>query len=108
MTFSLQEWPKFAEVLRLGREFRNSVVDPENGHDAGSCSCKMNVLPLTEEGANSSFRLRQSGVRVGTMDLRIGSIALIHGFAVLTPNTIDFERITGLRVEDWTRPVRPG
>ena len=27
---SLQEWPEFAEVLRLGREFRKSVVDPED------------------------------------------------------------------------------
>lgn len=33
---SLQEWPEFADVLRLGREFRKSVVDPDNGHDAGN------------------------------------------------------------------------
>jgi len=30
---SLQEWPEFAEVLRLGREFRNSVVDADDSGD---------------------------------------------------------------------------
>ena len=30
---SLQEWPEFAEVLRLGREFRKSVVDPDDTGD---------------------------------------------------------------------------
>ena len=30
---SLQEWPEFAAVLRLGREFRKSVVDPEDTAD---------------------------------------------------------------------------
>jgi hypothetical protein len=30
VTGSLREWPEFAEVLRLGREFRKSVVDPED------------------------------------------------------------------------------
>lgn len=30
---SLEPWPEFEEVLRLGREFRDSVTDPD---DAGS------------------------------------------------------------------------
>jgi tRNA(fMet)-specific endonuclease VapC len=68
---------------------------------------EMNVLPLTDNAGNEFVRLRKSGVRVGTMDLRIGSIALVHDFTVLTRNTVDFERITGLRVDDWTRPLRP-
>ena len=65
---------------------------------------KMNVLPLTAEAVTTFLDLRKSGARVGTMDLRIGSIALVHGFTVLTRNTIDFDKITGLQVEDWTKP----
>ncbi len=42
-------------------------------------------------------------VRIGTMDLRIASIALARGFTVLTRNLVDFERVPGLAVEDWTR-----
>ncbi len=30
---SLQDWPEFAEVLRLGRDFRNSLVDPDDSGD---------------------------------------------------------------------------
>jgi len=53
----------------------------------------MNVLSFDSEAAATFVRLRQSGVRVGTMDLRIGSIALVRGFTVLTRNTVDFVRI---------------
>ena len=67
----------------------------------------MNVLPFDSQAAETSAELRKAGVRVGTMDLRIGCIALVRGFTVLTRNTVDFERIPGLRVEDWTQPVRP-
>lgn len=46
--------------------------------------------------------LRKQKVRIGTMDLRIASIALSHDFTVLTRNTVDFEKVPGLRVENWT------
>ena len=33
---SLEEWPEFEEVLRLGREFRRSVVDPDEAGVEGN------------------------------------------------------------------------
>ena len=48
--------------------------------------------------------LRQQRVRIGTMDLRIASIALARGYTVLTRNLVDFEKVPGLAAEDWTRP----
>ena len=68
---------------------------------------RMNVLPFDSQAAETFAELRRSGVRVGTMDLRIGSIALVRGLTVLTRNTVDFERVPGLRVEDWTGSVHP-
>jgi tRNA(fMet)-specific endonuclease VapC len=68
---------------------------------------KMNVLPLEAEAAAKFNDLRKSGVRIGTLDLRIGSIAMAYGFTVLTRNTVDFAQIKGLRIEDWTGPRRP-
>lgn len=68
---------------------------------------RMNVLPLNTDAATRFADMRRSGVRIGTLDLRIGSIAMAHGFTVLTRNAVDFTRIDGLRVEDWTGPLRP-
>ena len=67
----------------------------------------MNVLPFDSDASHAFADLRKSGVRVDTMDLRIGAIALVRGFTVLTRNTTDFTRIPGLGVEDWTSPRRP-
>jgi len=50
------------------------------------------VLPYDEPAAIQFDQLRKQRVRIGTMDLRIASIALSHGFTVLTRNTVDFEK----------------
>lgn len=60
------------------------------------------VLPFDEPASLQFQRLRKQGIRIGTMDLRIASIALSHNYTVLTRNTIDFGRVPDLRIEDWT------
>jgi len=56
-------------------------------------------------GAFAEFeRLLSLRLRIGTMDLKIASIALTQDATVLTKNLKDFGRVPGLRVEDWTRP----
>jgi tRNA(fMet)-specific endonuclease VapC len=46
--------------------------------------------------------LRTRRVRIATMDLRIASIALVRKWTVLTRNLRDFQKVPGLRCEDWT------
>jgi tRNA(fMet)-specific endonuclease VapC len=59
------------------------------------------ILPFDQRAADEFKRLRQRGVRIGTMDLKIAAIVLVHGGALLSRNIRDFQQVTGLRVEDW-------
>ncbi|MBM3862272.1 MAG: type II toxin-antitoxin system VapC family toxin [Verrucomicrobia bacterium] len=45
--------------------------------------------------------LRKHRLRVGTMDLKIASICLAHDATLLTRNLADFQKVPGLRVENW-------
>lgn len=60
------------------------------------------VLPFDAAADRTFDGLIARRVRVGTMDLRIASIALSRGLTVLTRNLGDFRRVPGLMAEDWT------
>jgi len=60
------------------------------------------VLPFDEPAGRKFDELRAQRVRIGTMDLRIASIAISRGMTVLTRNLVDFGAVPGLSVEDWT------
>jgi tRNA(fMet)-specific endonuclease VapC len=62
------------------------------------------VLPFDDIAAEVFDELRSQGVRIGTMDLRIAAIALARDLTVLSRNLVDFGRVPGLRIEDWTAP----
>jgi len=60
------------------------------------------VLPFGTNAADIFEDLRKQRIRVATMDLRIGAIALANQMTVLTRNTVDFERIPNLSFADWS------
>ncbi len=45
--------------------------------------------------------LHTHGTPIGPYDLQIAGIALSHNLTVVTRNTREFERVPGLRVENW-------
>jgi tRNA(fMet)-specific endonuclease VapC len=61
------------------------------------------VLPYDDAAAAIYTSLQRRRIRIGTMDLRIGAIALAHGALLVSRNLGDFKQIPHLRVEDWTR-----
>jgi tRNA(fMet)-specific endonuclease VapC len=60
------------------------------------------VLPFDANAALVFGNLRGQRIRVGTMDLRIASIALSRNLILLTRNVADFGKVPGLVTEDWT------
>ncbi len=59
------------------------------------------ILRFDEHAAERFRELRRQRVRIGTLDLKIASIALDQGAMLLSANAQDFKQVPGLRVEDW-------
>jgi tRNA(fMet)-specific endonuclease VapC len=62
---------------------------------------RWDVLPWNDAAANEFDKLRSAKIRVGTMDLKIVSIAMALDATVLTRNQVDFGQVPNLKVEDW-------
>jgi tRNA(fMet)-specific endonuclease VapC len=63
---------------------------------------RLNILGFDERAATEYNRLKSLGVSIGAMDSRIAATALANNCTVVTRNTVDFARVPGLRIEDWT------
>jgi tRNA(fMet)-specific endonuclease VapC len=59
------------------------------------------ILPFDDLSADKFRTLRTQRIRIGTMDLKIASIALVQDALLLTTNLRDFRKVPGLRVENW-------
>jgi tRNA(fMet)-specific endonuclease VapC len=59
------------------------------------------VVPFDEAAARQFDDLRGRRLRLGAMDLKIAATALVHDALLLSANRRDFERVPGLRVENW-------
>jgi tRNA(fMet)-specific endonuclease VapC len=66
---------------------------------------RINIVPFEEQAARQYAVIRVNLERQGQMideaDLRIASIALANGLALITGNDRHFRRIPGLRVQNW-------
>jgi len=45
--------------------------------------------------------LKKNGTPIGTIDTFIGSLSVSRGLILVTNNTREFERIPGIRIENW-------
>ena len=65
------------------------------------------VVPMTDKSAKISGELysllRQSGNIIDDIDLLIAGIAIENDMTLVTNNESHFERIPGLRIENWKK-----
>jgi len=58
-------------------------------------------LPAAEQAAKVRAHLERQGTPIGPVDTMIAGIALSLDLTVVTRNIREFERVPGLRVENW-------
>ena len=61
------------------------------------------ILPFDVGAALECDRLRKLRVRIGSQDLKIAAIARVNDALLLSANMRDFQRVPGLRVENWLK-----
>jgi tRNA(fMet)-specific endonuclease VapC len=93
-----------AAELRFGAAKKGSVRLTDRVTELLSV---LDVLPWAAPAdaiyANLRTHLEASGTPIGANDLLIAAHALAHDLTLVTDNVREFERITGLKVENWLR-----
>ncbi len=65
-------------------------------------SHRYRVLPYTIAAHALFTAWRTAKIRIGTQDLRIAAICVVHGAKLITRNRRDYELVPGLSLEIWT------
>jgi tRNA(fMet)-specific endonuclease VapC len=71
--------------------------------NAVSFLSQLQILPFPEPAIVRYENLRSSHRQLGKNDLRIAAIVLDVVATVVTRNLQDFQQISGLRIEDWSK-----
>ncbi|MBT2341775.1 MULTISPECIES: type II toxin-antitoxin system tRNA(fMet)-specific endonuclease VapC [Pseudomonas] len=90
---------------------KSSAPEKNLGVIEGFCA-RLEVLPFCYEAAAHTGMIRAElakiGKPIGPYDQMIAGHARSRGLIVVTNNLKEFERVPGLRVEDWTSAARSG
>jgi tRNA(fMet)-specific endonuclease VapC len=88
-------------------------VSPRRAQDAAALAAFLpyvDVLDFSDDAAPHYAEIRadlkKRGLPIGANDLFMAAHARSLGLTLVTNNTAEFSRVTGLRVENWTRPQR--
>jgi tRNA(fMet)-specific endonuclease VapC len=67
----------------------------------------IHILPYNREDARATAAvraaLRKVGTPIGPYDTLLAGCALARGLVLVTANTAEFERVSGLLLEDWSQ-----
>lgn len=85
-------------------------LEKNQSHRRNAAFLENFIAPLTVTGfsieaakcaAKIRYQLRKKGTPIGAYDIQIAAIAMTEGLVLLTNNTKEFERIEGLKLENW-------
>ena len=97
-----------AELMFGAEKSANSAA---NLNVVENFAARMPVLPFDEKAASHYGQIRatleRAGTPIGPYDLMIAGHARSEGLVLVTNNSREFERVAGLRVEDWTSEHSP-
>jgi tRNA(fMet)-specific endonuclease VapC len=62
------------------------------------------IVPFDDRASDVFAGLRRQAIRIGTMDLKITSIALVNDALLVTANLRDYSPVPNLRCENWLQP----
>lgn len=94
--------------LRFGAAKRGSVALAAQVEKVlGAMRVQPLDLPADREYGRLRLQLEQTGQPIGPNDLLIAAHALALGATVVTDNQREFQRVPGLRVENWLQTNRP-
>lgn len=96
-----EQWRGWFAVIARHRDVRRQVKAYTELVDLHAFLNDWIVIPFDDDAADRFEELRAARVRIGSMDLKIASIALVHNALLLSANLQDFQKVPGLRVENW-------
>jgi tRNA(fMet)-specific endonuclease VapC len=100
VSFEEQSRGWLAEIARQ-RRIHNLVPLYQRLTELVEFYSSWDIVPFTSAAADIFADLKKQKIKVGTQDLKIASVALVNNATLLSANLVDFERVPGLRVEDW-------
>src|SRR5258708_5489209 len=96
-----EQWRGWFALIARHRDVRRQVKPYEELVALHAFLSNWTIAPFNDRAADQFEQARAGGVRIGSMDLKIASIALVHDALVLSANLQDFQMVPGLRVENW-------
>ncbi len=96
-----EQWRGWFAVIARHRNVRRQVKPYEELVELHAFLSHWTIVPFDDRAADRFEQLRAGSVRIGSIDLKIACTALVHDALVLSANLQDFQKVPGLRVENW-------
>ena len=96
-------------LTELVRGAARSARPVENRREVEGLAARLSVLSFDEDAAAHAgdiyADLERKGLLIGPYDILIAGHARSRGLVVITGNLREFQRVDGLRAEDWLAPA---